>query len=201
MPPNPNIDPAHLRRLALLLALPDPDALGVLNDLTAHEPWLAEPITELAVYTLEEWQAEFNRLFVAGYPHTPCPPYESAYREGWMNGRSIQSLAELYGRAGLVAQAMPADYLGTQLEFAAYLWEGASIQLDMAKTAGHADGPSLSPAQATDPQACAAALWEEHLCQWLPRFAQDLQIHARLLLYQRLGEQLAELCAGCEHDG
>ena len=43
-------------------------------------------------------------------------------------------------------------------------------------------------------------LRREHLERWVPRFAQDLQEHARLRLYRNLGEQLAGLFASPDHD-
>ncbi|MTW22188.1 TorD/DmsD family molecular chaperone [Allochromatium palmeri] len=173
-----NHDPSHLRRLAALLAMPEADALEALREIAEQQSWLAEPIAELESLPLEHWQAEHTRLFVSGYPKTPCPPFESAYRQGNMGGTTALDLQGLYHRAGLEAGETPPDYLGTQLEFAAYL-------LDAGQAEGSAD--CLAGALATE-------LWDEHLSRWLPRFAQDLQAQTELVLYRRLGEQLAALC-------
>lgn len=199
----PEADPAHLRRLALLLAFPEADALAVLHELVAQEPWLAEPIAELEAEGIESWQAEYTRLLLSGYPKTPCPPYESAYREGKMHGNATQALEDLYRRAGLEIRSLPADYLGAQLEFAAYLMECAAAQ-----TAGSVpEDPNedllvhLSLIdRSSELRKLAAELWEGHLCQWVPRLAADLRSHARLLLYRRLGERLNELCARCRYE-
>lgn len=199
----PETDPAHLRRLALLLAFPEADALGVLHELVVQEPWLAEPIAELAAEGIESWQAEYTRLLLSGCPRTPCPPYESAYREGRMHGNATQALEDLYRRAGLEIRSLPADYLGAELEFAAYLMECAALQ-----TEGQALGDPSDAWATSSPLAdrsgelgeLAAELWEGHLCQWVPRFAADLRSHARLLLYRRLGERLSELCARCRDE-
>ncbi|QIK38222.1 molecular chaperone TorD family protein [Caldichromatium japonicum] len=192
-------DPAHLRRLALLLAFPETEAIAVLWELATQEPWLGEAIAELESLSLDHWQAEYTRLFLVGYPQTPCPPYESAYREGSMHGQAVHSLQDLYRRIGLEAQSMPADYLGTQLECAAYLADRGRAY--SAGTEAPAGGKGLTtwPTSTADPLALATELWEEHLCRWLPRFAADLQVQTQLLLYRQLGAQLAQLCAGCSH--
>lgn len=175
---NSNDEPSHLRRLAMLLAMPETGALEALREIADAEPWLVEPIAELESLPLERWQAEHTRLFVSGYPKTPCPPFESAYRQGNMGGTAALDLQGLYRRAGLEAGETPPDYLGTQLEFAAYLLD-----------AGQGDGGSdcLAGALATE-------LWDEHLGRWLPRLADDLQAQAGLALYRGLGERLARLC-------
>ena len=68
---------------------------------------------------------------------------------------------------------MPADYLGTMLECAAWLVEQ--------EEAG-AEGLSNE-------------LWQRHLLKWLPRFADDLMQHSRLLLYRSLGDCLSTITA------
>lgn len=173
-----NQDPSHLRRLAMLLAMPETGALEALREIVGQEPWLAEPIAELESLPLERWQAEHTRLFVSGYPKTPCPPFESAYRQGSMGGTAALDLQGLYRCAGLESGEVPPDYLGTQLEFAAYL-------LDAGQGVEGAD--CLAGALATE-------LWDAHLCRWLPRFAGDLQAQTGLALYRGLGECLARLC-------
>ena len=175
-------DPSHLRRLAMLLAMPETGALEALREIADAEPWLAEPIAELESRPLEHWQAEHTRLFVNGYPRTPCPPFESAYRQGNMGGTAAQDLQGLYRRAGLESGAVPPDYLGTQLEFAAYLLD-----------AGPASGPEAGDADCLA-GTLATELWSEHLCRWLPRFARDLHTQSEWMLYRGLGERLARLC-------
>lgn len=157
--------------LAALLSYPEEDALGALRDLLPEAPWLAAPIAELGRLTLGQWQGEHTRLFVTGYPGTPCPPFESAYRQGMMGGTAVGELVDLYRRAGLEARGAAADYLGTQLECLVLIGERAD------------------PAG----QELARELWDDHLRHWLPRFAGDLQVHGELQLYRVLGERLARL--------
>lgn len=156
--------------------MPQEDALAALGELEPFAPWLAPAIAELEGVPLAQWQGEHTRLFVSGYPTTPCPPFESAYRHGQMGGTAAEELASLYQRAGLAATGAPADYLGTLLECAALL---------------EAQG---------DPQRLLPELWSEHLLRWLPRFAQDLQTHSGLLLYRLLGAELSRLAEGPSHD-
>ncbi|MCB2264354.1 MAG: molecular chaperone TorD family protein [Candidatus Thiosymbion ectosymbiont of Robbea hypermnestra] len=164
----PSADPNRLRILAALLAMPEDDALDALRDMLPAAPWLEPSLPELARIPLTHWQAEYTRLFISAYPRTPCPPYESAYRQGIMDGPPTTELADLYRRAGLQALDLPADYLGTMLECAAYLKEQGLDGL-------------------------LRELTEEHLGLWLPRFARDLCDQAELALYRALGEQLGAL--------
>jgi hypothetical protein len=67
-------DPRQLYILSALLAFPEDDALDALRDLLPVAPWLSPAIEDLAPRTLEQWQGEHTRLFLSGYPKTPCPP-------------------------------------------------------------------------------------------------------------------------------
>jgi TorA maturation chaperone TorD len=161
----------RLRRLGGLLALPGTDALEVLADAAELEPWLADSLPELAEVGLEEWQGEYTRLFISGYPKTLCPPFESAYRQGSMGGSAAGDLEQLYRRAGLQSNDMPADFLGTMLECAAYLLEQ----------------------EAAPDEEVWSDLWDKHLTRWVPRFAKDLTEHSHLGLYRALGRELGAI--------
>jgi len=162
-------NPHQLRILATLLAMPEADALDALRDMQPQVAWLASCLAELEQAPLEHWQAEHTRLFISAYPKTPCPPYESAYRQGTMGGTTAGDLTALYRRAGLQpSSGVPSDYLGTMLDCAAYLMEQGSPDL-------------------------LQELVDEHLRLWLPRFARDLQEHARLNFYRALGKQIEGL--------
>ena len=154
----------------MLLAAPAAESFEVLRQLAARLTWLAEAAAELESVGLAEWQAEHGRLFVCGYPRTPCAPFETAQRRGMMSGPEVEQLAALYRRIGLQADVMPADYLGTMLECAALLEEGAGADAER-------DG-----------------LWRDHLLRWLPDYAQRLQQESRLGLYRQLGAELATAC-------
>ena len=166
----PKPAPDHLRILAWLLGMPGQESLLAIVDLAQTYPWLQEATEQLRMISLANWQAEHTRLFISGYPKTVCPPFESAYRHGRMDGPARTELEHLYRQVGLVPIEAPADYLGTLLECAAYLSD---------QTPTH--------------QTVMSTLWEEHLQIWLPRFCRDLIQHSRLTLYRALGEQVAKV--------
>ena len=161
----------RLRSLALLLAHPGEDSLETVVALSQSEPWLQSAVHELKGMPLELWQAEHTRLFINGYPGTLAPPFESAYRHGQLYGAAAGELSDLYRQAGLGPSEAPPDYLGTELEFAAWLLE------------------------TKDPSALLSVLWEEHLALWLPRFCSDLARGARLKLYVSLAHELEQLAS------
>ncbi len=160
-----------LRILASLLGAPDMDAKEAVHELAAHYAWLQPAADELAHLSLAEWQAEHTRLFVTGYPNTPCPPFESAYLAGRMQGPQTRELKELYKRMGMIPDGgAPADYLGTMLECAAYL--------------------------KSDPEAAKLywnELWNRHLGRWVPRFCSELRHESRMTLYRVIAERLCVL--------
>lgn len=162
----------ELELVAALLAAPAEGALEVLEEFGGDVPWLQRALGELELMPLEEWQAEHTRLFVTGYPRTPCPPFESAYRHGTMEGKAAQELTALYAEAGLgVDEGMPADFLPTTLACAGFV----------AQELGR-DSPVW------------AGLWRDHLLRWVPDFARDLQNHSQLMLYRAVAGRLEALC-------
>lgn len=159
-----------LRLLGGLLATPGSDSLETVKALAAEHPWLSPAADELSSLPLDQWQGEHTQLFLSGYPKTPCPPFESVYRNKCMNGSACTEVEAFYQRAGLQIEneGVPADYIGTELECAAWL-------LDQGE------------------QTLWDELREEHLNRWAGKFAKDLQAAATLKLYRVVGEQLAEL--------
>jgi putative dimethyl sulfoxide reductase chaperone len=158
-----------LQLSAMLLGKPDENSLPTLRQLAAEQRWLQPAVDELLYLPLEQWQAEHTRLFINGYPKTPCAPFESIYRHGRMEGPACDELARLYANAGVSASDdLPADYLGTMLEFAALLIEQGTPEADL----------------------LLKTLQDKHLLGWLPQFNRRLLQEARLNLYRSLGERL-----------
>lgn len=151
--------------------MPTGDSYSILEETAEQAPWLRDGLKELTALPLDRWQGEHTRLFINGYPHTACPPFESAYREGLMGGSTNEQLITLYQRVGLETQEIPPDYLGALLELAAHLL----------------DRPEPWDAHLW------TALWDEHLGSWVPRFARDLVNAAQLTFYRRLGGELLRL--------
>lgn len=160
------MDAAELRLLADLLGAPDAGALELLQEAAARWPWLADPAAELAQLPLDQWQGEHTRLFIAGYPHTPCPPFASSWTEQRMHGGAMEALIRFYAELGLETAYMPADFLGTILECAALLAEDQTLQ------------------------EARARLWCDHLLPWLPAFSAALARESRLVVYRALAQRL-----------
>jgi putative dimethyl sulfoxide reductase chaperone len=127
---------------------------------------------------LQKLQAEYTRLFITGYPRTPCPPYESVYREKQLLGKSNQEVQTIYREWGMSVDARLADHLATEFEFLAFLCFAAALSeiSDKAKKAER----SFSG---------------DHLQKWAPQFAADLQNNAGLEGYKALGEAIGEFVA------
>ena len=134
---------------------PLPEFIRVLNGLHAI-PW-------------EQFQAEYTRLFINGYPHLPCPPYESAYREGVLLGSPAEAVDQLYRRWGVLVDGEEVDHTAVELEFIAFLL--------------HLETP--------DAQKAALEFLESHLLVWMPQFAEDVQRAASLEFYRGAGQLLA----------
>lgn len=164
-------DNRELAVLAELLSSPQQESLDILSDTAAVFPWLQDSVEELKTTPLDQWQAEHTRLFVNGYPKTPCPPFQSAFKHGSLGGEEDEALNRLYNDAGLSPTPdLPPDYLGTMLQFGAWC-------LRMEKD----------------------ELWnrlrEHHIDDWLGGFAETLQQEAELKLYQVLGQRLSSIAA------
>ncbi|MBF0140048.1 MAG: molecular chaperone TorD family protein [Magnetococcales bacterium] len=159
----------ELRILVGLLAHPQGDALDNVREWSEHCPWLVEPVLELQRITLEEWQGEHTRLFINGFPRTIAPPFLSVWNEGLMGGNGVGALQEVFREAGLEpVEGMPADYLGTLLEFLVYLQES-----------------SLAPGS------MSGAVFKERFIQpWIQRFVTALREGSALQLYRSLADRL-----------
>ncbi len=160
----------ELQLFALLLGAPEPESLVVLEAMAEGHPWLAAPLAELKHLPLDKWQGEHTALFVSGYPHTIAPPFISALRHGQMGGGVEEALIDFYQRLGLQPDEMPADYLGTLFECAAWL--------------------QSQPDRAAEWE----ALWQEYLLPALPDFSRRLIEHSGLQLYRAMGKRLEEIC-------
>lgn len=164
----------ELRVLAGLLAHPQGDALDNVREWSVHCPWLVESVVELQGISLEEWQGEHTRLFINGFPRTIAPPFLSVWSEGVMGGNKVGVLQQVFREAGLEpVEGMPADYLGTLLEFLAYLQGGTSVP-------GSMDG---------------AVFREQFIRPWIQRFVTALREGSGLRLYRSLADRLEAVLA------
>ena len=159
-----------LQLFAMLLGAPEAGSLEILQSMSAQHPWLMGPLHELHDTPLQQWQGEHTALFINGYPHTVAPPFLTALCSGQMGGAEEESMRDFYYRLGLEADGMPADYLGTLFECAAWLLQQEEKQSDD-----------------------FAELWDNYLYPVLPDFANRLIEHQGLRLYQEMGRQLSQI--------
>ena len=99
------------RAIGLLLAQPVEESAAVVAELATVNPWLEQAAREVAALPLDRWQAEHTRLFVCGFPHTACPPFESQYRHGCLDGPASHEVEDIYRRAGPRAARALAKFL------------------------------------------------------------------------------------------
>lgn len=125
---------------------------------------------------LVKLQADYTRLFITGYPKTPCPPYESVYREKQLLGKSNQEVQTIYHEWGMLVDSRLADHLATEFEFLAFL-SSASDQAEIADKAKKTERVFI----------------DDHFGKWVPKFANDLKSHAEIEGYKLLGEAIGEL--------
>ena len=161
----------ELNQLSGLLAEPCEDSLAAIEELAPQLPWLsAQAIEQLKNTPLEHWQAEHTRLFISGHPKTECVPFESVWTEGQMMGEAATRIHQFYQAAGFTPDtALPEDFLGTELQFLAFLIQHHREQEE--------------------------ALHEmlELLSTWVPKFATSVRIHAELQLYKDWAKRLEAL--------
>ena len=121
----------------------------------------------------ESLQAEYTRLFINGYPHTPCPPYESVYLEKRMLGEASVNVQAIYREWEITVDTGLTDHIATEFEFLSFLASASSLK-PVAKAASDASEHFMN----------------EHLNRWLPQFTADLKTAAALDAYMLLGSLL-----------
>jgi TorA maturation chaperone TorD len=161
----------ELDLLSALLAEPCEESLATLETLAPQLPWLsAKALAEIQQLELEHWQAEHTRLFVSGHPKTPCMPFESVWTEGQMMGEAVMRMSQWYSDAGFTVETeLPFDFLGTELQFLAFMIENHREQEE------HIADLLIV------------------LQEWIPKFATAVKIHADLLLYKDWANRLEKL--------
>jgi TorA maturation chaperone TorD len=127
----------------------------------------------------ETLQAEYTRLFINGYPHTVCPPYESVYLEKRMHGEAAIAVAAAYNEWEMTVEPGLIDHLSTELEFLAFLASAESLETDVSKEAQEASERFL----------------HDHLHRWVPQFITDLKEGATLGAYLKLGKLMEAVLA------
>ena len=135
---------------------------------------LVQELGKLSSLPLDQVQGEHTRLFINAYPHVPCPPYESAYREGELLGVAAEQVDALYREWGLVVEGEQVDHVGAELEFIVFL-----LTLDTPKA-----------------RDAAETFTRDHLARWLPRWADDVVRESHLGFYRVVGQLMTVILQG-----
>ncbi len=125
---------------------------------------------------LEVVQGEYTRLFINGYPHTPCAPYESVYREKRMLGKASGEVQACYREWGMTVDVALSDHLATELEFLSFLTSA-----------------KCEPAIAEEAVEATELFMIGHIATWVPQFINDLQNSAKLKAYRQLAALLKDI--------
>lgn len=156
-----------------LLGEPAPAILDeIFTALRQLDPASEEAVDELA------W--EYTRLFIGPYK-LPAPPWESVYTSAkrLMMQDAYDQVRECYREAGFqVDQAgLMADHIGLELTFLSMLYR------QMLE----------APGQRKRLSTLANGFVENHQINWVPRFAEDMELAAELPLYAALSRATREI--------
>ena len=137
---------------------------------------LSETLERINLNSVEEMQDllwDFTRLFIGPY-RLPCPPWESVYTspKRLLLQEPSDAVRAAYDRLGIEVGApnvLP-DHVGAELNFMGILLEKIETGLGEEDTYRQLSKDFL----------------EEHLRNWIPRFASDLEKAAETSLYKAL---------------
>jgi len=166
-----------LRFLSLCFAYPNDAFLPALREKQEHIEKNRETFETLTGMfeqeNNEQLQGEYTRLFITGYPNTPCAPYESVFLEGRMLGTCCRKIQLHYEEWGMTVDPGLVDHISTELEFLAFLASAATLD-ETREDARHT----------------YHAFIQDHLSRWLPLFSGKLSSHAKLAPYRHLASLL-----------
>ena len=166
---------------SMYLCKPTADAIGSWRDLMSEgvpEPLgdLSEVLERINLNSEEEMQDllwDFTRLFIGPY-RLPCPPWESVYasEKRLLLQEPSDAVRAIYERLGVevgTPSVLP-DHIGAELNFMGILL--AKIETGSGEEDTY--------------RQLSKDFLEEHLRNWIPRFASDLEKAAETSLYKAL---------------
>ncbi len=177
-----HIQNAHIYRfLSLCFAYPNKGFIKnlehKLEDIEEHKSELHSLINLFKAEDLETLQGEYTRLFITGYPKTPCPPYESVELEGRIMGKAAEAVEKNYKEWGMSVEPGILDHISTELEFCAFLLSASMLEEETALEATKAYN----------------AFKENHLVVWLPGFLSKLENSTNFVVYRQLAHLVRQL--------
>jgi TorA maturation chaperone TorD len=166
---------------SMYLCKPTADAIASWRDLmsgSVPEPLrdLSEVLERINLNSEEEMQDllwDFTRLFIGPY-RLPCPPWESVYasEKRLLLQEPSDAVRAIYERLAVevgTPSVLP-DHIGAELNFMGILLE--KIEVGLREEATY--------------RQISKDFVEEHLRNWIPRFASDLEKAAETPLYKAL---------------
>jgi TorA maturation chaperone TorD len=169
------------RFLSRAFAYPNPAFISELHEcaknIDDHPEVLSALTSSFEKSDMEHLQAEYTRLFINGYPNTPCPPYESVYLEKRMLGDASVRVQSAYSQWDMTVESGLIDHIATEFEFLAFLCTAESLNLAIGLEA----------------RKSASLFIREHLCRWVPKFIEDLRCSASMEAYKLLGDIMKAL--------
>jgi TorA maturation chaperone TorD len=142
--------------------------------------WAAAHVGGVSAATLDQLEADYNRLFV-GPRKLLAAPWESVYidRERVLFQRVTLEVKGWYERFGLVRDSAcnePEDHVGLELSFLAHL---ASIALDAMRRRDDERVRAIMTAQ--------REFVRDHARRWIPNWCRDVEKHAATPFYRGIG--------------
>lgn len=180
----PNDKAKAFKFMSLAFAYPNeafvPALKEAAKELAGHAETKADLIESFEYADRELLQAEYTRLFINGYPDTPCLPYESVRLEQRMHGEASVAVQAEYQAWGLSVDAGLIDHISTEFEYLAFL---SSI-------------PSAEPSLSAKAEASFELFLREHLCRWVPALISELGRSAKMECYRSLSSLMGTLLEG-----
>ena len=184
IPPAVELAPSAVLGLLanMYLCQPTAEAVGNWREIMSRG---AEPLSRLsdALEQIEATSSEemddllwdYTRLFVGPY-RLPCPPWESVYtsQKRLLLQEAADGVETAYARLGvqLGAPNVLPDHVGAELNFMGILLE--KVEAD--------------PKEKEACRQLAKSFLEEHLANWIPRFASDIEKAAETTVYKALAQ-------------
>ena len=175
-----NISAVEFKFLSQVMAYPDGKFLKALLEINKKIPPNISFVDDLIKIAerenLSELQAEHTRLFISGYPTTPCPPYESFFLEGRLFGNANSIVQNVYSKWAIDVEPALSDHIATEFEFVALL-------------------KALSETSDNYNEAIETVniFFNEHILKWVPNFAKTLKTNTQNKFYKLYADILLNL--------
>ncbi len=112
-----------------LLTYPSIELKKELENIVDIDHPVSNTLKQIDDKSFENLQGEYTRLFITGYPKTPCPPYYSAYKTGLVVSDHTDYLYNLYAEYGIeIPEGQFPDFIPVLMEFMVLLLSNDKIE-------------------------------------------------------------------------